>query len=92
MKYTLFDSCVYLHFLIKGSTAVNIKISKYPIAIKLSDGSIIGSTHTCNLDTPWLSQEMRKAHPVSGLEHLSLISTKTFCEAGCTAVFDKLEC
>ena len=27
-----------------------------------------------------------------GLAHLSLISTKTFCEVGCKVVFDKEEC
>ena len=65
VKYTLFDACVYLHFIIKGPTVVNIKISKYPIAIRLLDGSITGSTNACNLDTP----QHHRVHPHTQLGH-----------------------
>jgi hypothetical protein len=92
VKYALSDSGASSHFLIKGSPAVNVKIAKHPIAIKLPDGSIIWSSHTCNLDIPWLPTEMTEAHIVPGLDHSSLISTKKFCEAGCKVVFDEAEC
>ena len=52
VKYALSDSGASSHFLIKGLPAVNIKVAKFPITIKLPDGSIIWSTHTCNLDIP----------------------------------------
>ena len=58
VKYVLSDSGISSHFLIKGSPAVNIKIAEFPIAIKLPDGSIIWSMHTCNLDIPWLPHRM----------------------------------
>ena len=41
---------------------------------------------------PWLQHEMTEAHIVSGVEHLSLISSKKFCKAGCKVVFDEQEC
>ena len=92
VKYALSDSGASSHFLMKGLPAVNIKIAELPIAIKLPDDSIIWSTHTCNLDNPWLPHEMTEAHIVSGLAHSSLISTKKFCEEGCKVVFDEEEC
>lgn len=92
IKYALSDSGAYSHFVIKGSPAVNIKIAEYPISIKLPDGSIIWPKHTCNLDMPWLPLGMKEGHIVPGLEHLSLVSTKKFCEAGCKVVFNEQEC
>ena len=92
VKYALSDSGASSHFLIKGSPAVNVKVAAHPISIKLPDGSIIHSSHTCNLDIPWLPKEMTEAHIVPGLDHSSLISTKKFCEAGCKVVFDEEEC
>ena len=92
IKYTLSDSGAYSHFVIKGSPAVNIKIAEYPISIKLPDGSIIWPTHTCNLDMPWLPLGMKEGHIVPGLEHLSLVSTKKLCKAGCRVVFNEQEC
>ena len=92
MKYALSDSGASSHFLIKGSPAVNIKVAEFLIAIKLPDGSIIWSTHTCNLDIQWLPHKMTEAHIMPKLAHLSLISTKKFCEAGYKVVFDKTEC
>ena len=75
VKYALSDSGASSHFLIKGSPAVNIKLAEFPITIKLPDGSIIWSTHMCNLDIPWLTHRMTEAYIVPGLEDLSLIST-----------------
>ena len=57
----------------------------------LPNGKIIHSTHTCNLDIPWLPAEMTE-HIVPGLTQFSLISTRQFCDAGCKVIFDKEEC
>ena len=92
VEYALSYSGASSHFLIKGPPAVNTKIAEFQIAIKLPDGSIIWSTRTCNLDIPWWPHKMTEAHIVPGLEHLSLISTKKFCKAGCKVVFDEQEC
>ena len=69
-----------------------MKIAYNPIQIKLLDGDIILSTHTCNLPIPWLPNEMTEAHIVPGLVHSSLIPTKKFCEAGCVVILDMHEC
>ena len=76
----------------EGSPAVNVKKAKYPLQITLPNGKIINSTHTCNLDIPWLPSKMTEAHIVPGLTHSSLISTRKFCDAGCKVVFDEDEC
>jgi hypothetical protein len=71
---------------------VNSKKALHPLKIKLPDGSFIESTHTCNLDIPWLPAHMTEAHIVPGLSHSSLISTRKFCDAGCKVTFDADEC
>ena len=62
VKYALSNSGASSYFLTIGSPAVNIKIAEFPITIKLPDGSIIWSTHMCNLDIPWLPHKMTEAH------------------------------
>ena len=52
----------------------------------------IKSTHTCNVDIPWLPNHMTEAHIVPGLAHASLISTRKFCDAGCKVMFGGDEC
>ena len=71
---------------------MNLKRAKFPIAIKLPDGNIIYSTHTCNLDIPWIPHAVTEGHIVPGLAHSSLISTGKFCDAGCRVAFDEEEC
>ena len=63
-----------------------------PITITLPSGSTIQSTHTCNLDIPWLPHHVTEAHIVPGLAHSSLVSTRKFCAAGCKVAFDEDEC
>ena len=86
VKHVLSDSVASSHFLIKGLLAVSIKIAECQIVIKLPDGSIIWSTHPCNLDITWLPQEVTEAHIIPGLEHPFLVSTKKFCETGCKLI------
>jgi hypothetical protein len=79
------------HFLVEGAPIVNKKKAKHPITITLPNGKLIHSTHTCNLDNPWLPEHITEAHIVTGLAHSSLISTRNFCDAGYKAVFDMYE-
>ena len=92
VEYTLSDSGASSHFLVEGSAVVNVRAAEFPIAIKLPDGSIIDSMHTCNLDIPWLPKEKTEAHIVPGLQHSSIILKKKFYEAGCKVIFDEREC
>ena len=92
VKWAISDSGATGHFLIAGAPAVNIRPAAKPITITLPNGKSIKSTHTCNLDIPWLPDHMTEAHTVLGLAHASLISTRKFCNAGCKVMFDKEEC
>ena len=71
---------------------MNLERAKFLIAIKFPDGNIIYSTHTCNLNIPWIPHAVTEGHIVPGLAHSSLISTRTFCDAGCRVQFDEEEC
>ena len=71
---------------------MNLQIAVKPIAVTLPNGRMIQSTHTCNLEIPWLPHAMSEAHIVPGLAHSSLISTRKFCAAGCQVTFDEEEC
>ena len=75
VEYAVSDSGATCHFLIEGAPVVNKKVADKPIHITLPNGKIIKSTHTCNLDIPWMPHQMIEAHIVPGLTHSSLIST-----------------
>ena len=88
----LSDSCATSHFIIDGAHVINKRIDRIPITIMLPDGATLKSTHTCNVDIPWLRQEATKAHIVPGLDHASLLATAKFCDAGYTITFDATQC
>ena len=92
VEWAISDSGATGHFIVEGAPIVNKRIAQFPIAIKLPDGKIIRSTHTGNLDIPWLPHGMTECHIVPGLAHSSLISTRKFCDAGCKVSFDEDEC
>ena len=54
VNWALSDSGATGHFLVNGSTAVNIRSATHPIRIILPNGKVIMSTHIYNLDIPWL--------------------------------------
>eukprot|EP00804_Cyclotella_cryptica_P004967 CCRYP_014094-RA/>CCRYP_014094-RA protein AED:0.12 eAED:0.01 QI:0/0/0/1/1/1/2/0/1245 len=87
-EYTILDSGATAHFRIKGAMVKNKQPTCNPLKIKLPDGSVIQSTHTCNLDIPWLPDSVTEAHIVPGLAHSLLVATRKFCDAGCKIIFD----
>ena len=88
VEYAISDSGATSHFIIEGAPVVNLQVAKQPITVRLPDGSTLQSTHTCNLDIPWLPKEATEAHIIPGLAHSSLISTRKLCNAGCKVVFE----
>ena len=92
VRYALFHLGAAAHFLVEGAPVTNKKVATAPITITLPDGSQVLSSHTCNLDIPWLPDSMTEAHIVPQLAHSSLISTRKFCDAGCQVTFDENEC
>eukprot|EP00956_Cyclotella_meneghiniana_P014140 scaffold21040_cov41-Cyclotella_meneghiniana.AAC.5 len=91
-EYAILDSGATAHFIVKGADVINQHPTNNPLRINLPDGTYITSTHTCNLNIPWLPNSMTEAHIVPGLTHDSLVATKKFCDAGCKVIFDADEC
>eukprot|EP00804_Cyclotella_cryptica_P022671 CCRYP_012468-RA/>CCRYP_012468-RA protein AED:0.28 eAED:0.27 QI:0/0/0/1/0/0/4/0/650 len=91
-QYAIFDSSATAHFLVDGAHVVNRRPALKPLTIRLPNGKHIVSTHTCNLDLPWLPHSITEAHIVPGLSHSSLISTRKFCDVGCRVTFDRQAC
>ena len=79
------DSGATAHFIVDGAPVTNVKKADFPLKITCPNGGHIYSSHTCNLDIPWLPNEMTEAHIVPGIERW-LIATRKFCNAGCQVV------
>jgi len=92
VKHAISDSGATGHLLVENAPATNICPASKPITITLHNGKTIKSTHTCDLDIPWIPSKMTQAHIVPGLAHSSLIFTKAFCDAGCKVSFGEFEC
>ena len=88
IEYAISDSGAIRHFLVEGAPVTNLQVSDNPISITIPNGKSTTSTHTCNLDIPWIPNHLTEAHIVPGLAHESLISTRKFCEAGYKVIFD----
>jgi hypothetical protein len=81
-----------------GSTSTYISINcpvinKRPtmnhIGISNPNGQIMTSTHEAKLDLPPLRLAARRAHIVPALQHCSLLSVGSLCDAGYKVNFDK---
>ena len=92
VEYAISDSGATGHFLVEGAPVTNLQVADNPISITIPNGKSMTSTHTCNLDIPWMPNHMTEAHIVPGLAHALLIPTRNFCEAGCKVIFDADEC
>jgi hypothetical protein len=86
------DSGATGHFLQADAPVTNKRIAIHPIKITLPDGNKIESSHTCNLDIPWLPHETTAGHIVPKLTHTSLLATRQFCDNGCEVTFTKNMC
>ena len=53
-KSALSDSGATSHFIVDGAHVTNKQVALNPITITLPDGSTLHSTHTCNVNIPWL--------------------------------------
>ena len=85
------DAGVTSHFVLPGAPVLDITPTQHPLVITRPDGQTLQSTHTCDLNTPWLPMSARRAHIVPGLAHTLLISIKSLCERGCKVACDEDE-
>ena len=72
------DAGTTRHFMMLGTPVINIKPITNLIQITLPNGQKIASTHTCNLNIPWLPAHMAEAYMMAGMAHSLLISIKIF--------------
>ena len=86
------DSRATGHFVLPGKKVFDMKISEKSLTINLPDGTQLKSTHTCEIDVPWLPKESRRVHIVPGMAHSSLILIKVLTDAECKVVYDRHEC
>ena len=80
------------HFVLPSTPVTDISPATKPLAINLTDGETIKSTHTCKLEIPWLPDESKISHIVPGLVHSSLVSIKFLCDAGCKVIYERYTC
>jgi hypothetical protein len=92
VEYAISYSVANGTVLVEGAPVVNLQITEMSITSTLPNGRTIQSTHTRNLDIPWLPDTMTEAHIVPGLAHSSMIATRKICAAGCKVTFDQQEC
>lgn len=59
------------------------------MTVTLPNGAFLTTEGTGTLNLPSLPEKATEAFFLPGLEHNSLISIGTLCDAGCTATFDK---
>ena len=77
--------------MIHSAPVINVKPTTNPSRITLLYGQTIMSTHTCNLNIPWLPAFTTEAHIVPGMAHSFLISIKKICNGGCKVIYDETE-
>jgi hypothetical protein len=75
----------------KDTPMKNIRPTTNPLNINLPDGTIVKSTHMCNLEIPGLPHVI-EGHIVLELTVASLVGIQILCKLGCTVVFTDTAC
>jgi hypothetical protein len=83
------DSGASLHFVTINAPIVNKTIAKQPLAITTASGAVIYSSHTGELDLPYLPPSARRCHIVPSLGKFLLLSIGQLCDAACDVTFSK---
>ena len=89
MNMAISDAGATGNFLLPGTEVKNLKPSDKPLTINPPDGTQIQSTHTCDINVPWIPKEDRIAHIVQGMTHTIIVSIKVLIDAGCKVIYDK---
>jgi len=61
----------------------NVRLATQPLTINLPDGTMVKSTHKCDLEIPGLSYVL-EGHIVPDLTVASLVEIRILCKLGCT--------
>ena len=88
VEYAISDSGATGHFRVEVAPVTNLQVADNPIIVTVPNDKSMTSTHTCNLDIPWLPNHVTEANIVPGLAHALLITTRNICKEGCKVIFD----
>ena len=80
------------HFLLPGTQVKKLKPRDKPLTTNLPVGTQLQSTHTCDINVPWLPNAARIALIVPIMVHTFLVSIKVLTDAGFKVVYDKDDC
>ena len=69
----------------------NVRQATHPLTINLPDGTMVKSTHICDLKIPGLPYVL-EGHIVPDLTVASLIGIRILCKMGCTVLFTDTAC
>ena len=69
----------------------NVRPTKKPLNINLPDGTVVKSTHICDLEIPGLPHVL-EGHIVPKLTVASLVGIRVLCKLGCTVLFTDTAC
>ena len=86
-EYAIVDSGTTTHMLTPHAPCVN-KTSCSGIPIKLPNNTFTKSSHTANMDMPFLSPEATKSHIVPAFKDYSLFSVAQLTRLGYRVIFD----
>jgi hypothetical protein len=86
-KPAIFDSGTTGHYILCDTACFNNRPTNHPLIVTLPNGEQIKSTHEATLSFPNLPKKTLEAHAFPGLNGQALVSIRTFCDAGCTALF-----
>jgi len=75
----------------KATPMKNKRPTTNPLNIILTDGTIVKSTHMCDLEIPGLPHVL-EGHIVPELTVASLVGIQILCKLGCTVVFTDTAC
>jgi hypothetical protein len=87
----LLDSGYTAHFMLANAKCSNKILTATPLAVRLTYGDTIMSTHTATLNMPSLPHTARQAHILPGLAQYSLLSVGEMCDSGCSVTFTATE-
>jgi hypothetical protein len=83
----ILDSWCTSNFLSAAAPCSDKQAAHILLNFNIPNGTIIQSSHTCNLLLPDLPPQARQAHILPGLVHNSLISVGQLCHNGCSVTF-----
>jgi hypothetical protein len=84
---SILDSGCTSNFLSATAPCNNKQEAHVPFSVNMPIGTMIQSSHTCDLLLADLPPLTRKAHILPGLVHNSLISVGQLCDNGCNVTF-----